>query len=126
MPAGESRLEPATETSRAGGSHQTWAREPAAGRWRFDVFREPHEHDVWVCRRDGSLRRPYSEIICRTADGIPYLVPEVVLLFKAKAARPKDRADLDVTWPVMTREQRAWLLEALALVHPGHEWLGLR
>jgi hypothetical protein len=31
--------------TRAGDSHQTWARDPAAGSWRFDVFREPRD---WV------------------------------------------------------------------------------
>ena len=73
--------------------HQTWALDRTAGCWRLDVFREPHDGDVWICRRDARIRRPYAELIRRTADGVPYLAPEVALLFKAKAARDKDRAD---------------------------------
>jgi Aminoglycoside-2''-adenylyltransferase len=104
--------------------HQTWALDPAADVWRFDVMREPHDGDTWVSRRHASLRRPYGEIVLSTPDGIPYLSPEVVLLFKAKHRRPKDEADRAVLAPVLTAEQRAWFDDALALVHPGHPWAG--
>ena len=124
VPQGEGRLAPMTEENLAGDdSHQTWGYDRAAGVWRMDVFREPHDEQTWICRRDESIRRPYAELIARTADGIPYLSPEVVLLFKAKAARSKDRADFDNVLPRLTDEQRAWLARALRIVHPGHEWL---
>src|SRR6266480_887956 len=59
VPAGEGVLVPTTPEALAGDSHQTWAWDPAAGRWRFDVFREPHDGDVWICRRDEQrIRRP--------------------------------------------------------------------
>jgi hypothetical protein len=91
--------------------------------WRFDVFREPHQGDTWICRRDESIRRPYPEIVGVTADGVPYLVPEVCLLFKAKAVRDKDRADFEITLPRMSAMQRAWLHPAPERVHPGHDWI---
>jgi hypothetical protein len=80
---------------------QTWVREPDAGVHRLDIFREPHDGDTWICRRDESIRRPHDQIIMTSPDGVPYLVPEIVLLFKA----------------------RAWLAAALARVHPGHPWI---
>ncbi|WP_378515025.1 hypothetical protein [Nonomuraea dietziae] len=73
--------------------------------------REPHEGGTWICRRDEGLRLPYDAIIERTADGIPYLVPEVVLLFKAKASRPKDQADFDGVLPLLGRARRDLLGE---------------
>lgn len=103
--------------------HQTWLRDPATGNYLVDVFREPHDGDIWICRRDETIRFPYREIIRHTDDGIPYLAPEFVLLFKAKAARPKDQADFDAAVPHMTPAQRATLAELLARVHPGHRWL---
>jgi hypothetical protein len=103
--------------------HQTWLRDPATGNYLVDVFREPHDVDTWICRRDETIRLPYRDIIHRTADGIPYLAPELVLLFKAKHARPKDQADFDGTVPHMTPAQRETLAELLARVHPGHPWL---
>jgi hypothetical protein len=55
--------------------------------------------------------------------GIPYLRPELVLLFKAKHARPKDQRDFDETIPHMTPAQRQTLGELLARARPGHHWL---
>ncbi|RPK58206.1 hypothetical protein EES43_20025 [Streptomyces sp. ADI96-02] len=102
--------------------HQTWVRDPATGKCLLDVFREPHDGDVWICRRDEGIRLPYSEIIHHTQDGIPYLAPELVLLFKAKHARRKDRTDFDATVGRMTPAQRETLAELLDRVHPGHPW----
>jgi hypothetical protein len=103
--------------------HQTWARERATGKWRFDVFREPGEGDTWICRRDAAIRLPYERLIARTTDGIPYCQPEVALLFKAKNPRDKDEADFARVLPSLDLGRRSWLREALTKVHPGHHWL---
>jgi hypothetical protein len=104
-------------------THQTWVRDPTTGAYRLDVFREKRDGDVWICRRDESIRSPYAEIILRTADGIPYLTPEIVLLFKAKWARPKDDDDLSGVLPLLDRDHRSTLRELIGRVHPGHRWL---
>jgi len=105
------------------GTHQTWLREPSTGDYRLDVFREPHDGDRWICRRDETIRLPYTGIIQRTPDGIPYLAPELVLLFKAKQVRRKDQADFDGVLPLLSAAQRAALAGLLTKVHPGHAWL---
>jgi hypothetical protein len=104
-------------------THQTWVRDPEAGVWRFDIFREPSYGQTWICRRDDRIRMPYSQVIERTADGIPYGRPEIVLLYKAKHTRPKDDDDFAAVLPLLEPERRRWLAEALELVHPGHRWL---
>jgi hypothetical protein len=104
-------------------THQTWVREPETGLWRLDVMREPSDGDTWICRRDERIRLPYDQVVERTADGIPYGRPEVVLLFKAKHAREKDDADFAAALPRLEPERRRWLADALELVHPGHRWL---
>jgi hypothetical protein len=91
--------------------------------WRLDVVREPWEGDTWTCRRDAALRRPGSEVVAHTSDGIPYVRPEIALLFKAKHTRDKDQADFEASLPLLDRLQRAWLTDALELVHPGHPWI---
>ena len=104
--------------------HQTWVREPATGVYRLDVFREPQRGGAWVCRRDETIRRPYEQIIRRTANGIPYLVPEIVLLFKARhSAEPKNQADFAGALPLLDAGAADWLRWALARVYPGHEWI---
>jgi hypothetical protein len=104
-------------------THQTWGLDRAALAWRIDVFREPSLGGEWVCRRDARIRLPYADLIERTGDGIPYVRPEVALLFKAKAARPKDDADLSDVLPLLAASRRALLHRWLAQVHPGHPWL---
>ncbi|MFN2462895.1 MAG: nucleotidyltransferase domain-containing protein [Candidatus Dormibacteria bacterium] len=106
-------------------THQTWVREPGTSVYRLDVFREPHDGEVWICRRDEDIRLKYDEIIHRTADGIPFLAPEIVLLFKAKAAREKDDQDLEGTLPLLGTARRRWLREALGSIYPGHRWVDL-
>ena len=120
--AGDGQVVPATPAAMAA-VHQTWAFDPSAEAWRFDVFREPHDGDLWISRRNKTLIRPYAEIIRTSSEGIPYLSPEVVLLFKAKHRRPKDDADYATLSPHLTPAERAWLNNALALVHPGHPWI---
>jgi hypothetical protein len=109
--------------------YQTWVSGPAGGQpadrvYRLDVMREPTSDGRWACRRDERILRPYDQVIGRDSAGIPYLVPEIALLFKAKAARPKDEADFAAVLPELGPAARAWLRRALDLVHPGHSWTG--
>jgi hypothetical protein len=104
-------------------THQTWLRDPATGDYLLDVFREPHRGDTWICRHDETIQLPYRDIIHYTEDAVPYLVPELVLLFKAKHARRKDQVDFDETVPHLTPDQRATLAGLLARGYPEHRWL---
>jgi hypothetical protein len=118
---GDGRAWPLSEASLAA-YRQTWVREPG-GLWRLDVIRERWEGREWVFRRDTRIRLRGDRAIMRTSQGIPFLRPEVVLLFKAKAVRPKDEHDFRVSVPALDREARDWLTGALRLAHPGHAWL---
>jgi hypothetical protein len=120
---GPQRVTPLAHAGALDTYHQIWVREPATGLWRLDVFHEPSARDTWICRRDERIRLSYDEVIESTADGIPYGRPEIVLLFKAKHARPKDDADLSAVLPHLDAERRRWLSDALKLVHPGHRWI---
>jgi hypothetical protein len=110
-------------------THQTWVSEPATGRpgdrvYRLDVFREPSRDELWAWRRDKSIALPYQRVIRRDRAGIPYLAPDIALLFKAKATRPKDDADFRVAAPLLDPEARNWLRGMLERMHPGHDWIG--
>ncbi|MCF6386964.1 hypothetical protein L2K20_08255 [Mycobacterium sp. MBM] len=103
---------------------QTWLREPSTGIYRLDVFREPHRDDHWLCRRDPAIALPVAELILRTDDGIPYVIPEVALLFKAKHLRAKDEADFRRVLPELAAVRRFRLCAWLSRLHPGHPWIG--
>jgi len=104
-------------------THQTWVMEPAVQGWRMDVFREPGDAHTWVYRRTGGLSAPRAWASGRTAAGIPYVAPQIVLLFKAKAMREKDEADFRLATPRLSPEARDWLAAALRAVEPGHPWI---
>lgn len=70
--------------------------------------------------RESDLSATIGDI---TPEGIPYLVPEIQLLYKAKGRRLKDEVDFRHTVPVLPGERRAWLRDALLQVHPQHPWL---
>lgn len=123
---GSGRIWASAGTETLAATHQTWLRDPANNQFLFDVFREPHDGGTWICRRDDSLRLPYDAIIERDAGGIPYLVPELVLLFKAKSPRPKDHADFDRVLPLLSQERRDFLGRWLSRLHPEHPWQAKR
>ena len=103
--------------------HQTWVREPETGIYRLDIFREPHVGDTWICRRDERIRLPYERIIERTADGIPYLGPEICCV-QGEAAPTKDDADFAGVLPLLDRNRRDLAGRVRSpTVHPGHRWL---
>jgi len=102
---------------------QTWVRDNESGVYHLDVFRDPHDGDEWVCRRDPTIRLPYDQVIRFTDGAVPYMSPEIVLLFKAKATRIKDQKDFDDVLPLLDQRQVKWLGENLELLHPGHPWL---
>lgn len=104
-------------------THQTWLWSQTAGAFVLDVFRDEHDGDTWICRRDPKITMPWVDVAATTASGTPYLIPEVVLLFKAKHARPKDLADLTTVLPSLNAMQRAWLRASIEQVHPQHDWL---
>ena len=79
--------------------------------------------DQWLFRRQPDIARPLDALGLVSGEGIPYLAPEIQLLYKAKGRRPKDEADFARTAPALNAERRQWLRDALALAHPGHPWL---
>jgi hypothetical protein len=96
---------------------------------QFDVFLNPLDGDQWVSRRHAGLRVPVRNLYRRTTGrggepaGVPYLVPEIQLLYKAKSHRPKDDADFVTALPLLGRRRRAWLRAALVAHHPDDPWL---
>jgi hypothetical protein len=99
-------------------------REPGAA-WTFEVLLEVHDSDrSWRYRRDARITAPLAKFGLRSADGIPYVAPEVALLYKAKGHDiSKNAADFDATVPRLDSEARTWLSSALEIAHPEHPWL---
>lgn len=78
--------------------------------------------DTWLFRRNPEISMPVRRLARISSTGIPYLCPEVVLLYKAKAPRVHDEDDFNRIRSVLNAEAKQWLVAALNVCHPGHQW----
>jgi hypothetical protein len=112
--------------------------------WRPDEILEPPLHEVhaekdavelefllneaegdrWLYRRNPKISMPLDTLTRRTRGGVPYLCPEVVLLYKSKAPRRIDQEDFRRTVTLLNPEAVNWLRAAIRAEYPDHEWLG--
>jgi uncharacterized protein (DUF952 family) len=112
--------------------HQVWARrgpgrpstvdEFAADPTMLGFLLEQGGKGRWAFRRHPAITRPLHQVGAATAGGVPFVRPEIALLFKAKAPRFKDQRDFDRVLPHLDRAARSWLASALEAAHPGHPW----
>ncbi len=122
-PLGTRRPWPVTETL-PDTVRDIWCRPTPDAPWQVQLMLNEHTGDDWLYRRDLEIRRRLGDLTF-TRDGIPYLVPEVQLLFKSKSPRPKDQADFDAAAPQLRGPQREWLAAAIGRDEPNHPWLAL-
>ena len=105
--------------------HQFWARPRKDGPWALELLLEDHAGGTWQFRRDASVTLPVRRLTRTTRQGVPYLCPEVVLLYKAKFAEEgRNAADFAVTAPALDAAARRWLHVTLGQTYRGHPWLG--
>lgn len=102
---------------------QVRARRSSGPLREFELFLNEAQGPLWCFRRDTSLTRPLEEVVFRTPDGVPYLAPEVQLLYKAKHHRAKDEQDFSAAVGMISRDRRVWLRDALARFHPVDPWI---
>ncbi len=102
--------------------HGLWCQPHGSRAFALEVLLDEGDPREWVFRRDARIRRPFAEVVLRDGGGLPYLAPEIQLLYKAKHPRPKDERDFEAALPALSAARRRWLAEALGVVHAGHPW----
>jgi hypothetical protein len=105
--------------------HGIWARPNPASPWRFELLVDDVIDGQWAYRGNPVVRLPLEQLGRTTATGLPYLRPEVVLLYKARQPRAFDEHDAAVAIPRLSGSERAWLAVAIAKDRPEHHWLPL-
>jgi len=98
-----------------------WCRKGSLQPWCLDVTIGEGNEEFWVFRRDPAIRIPWDEAVQHTEEGVPYLTPELQLLYKSKEVRRKDELDATEIIPALTHEQRARLHLFLPGDHPWQE-----
>lgn len=103
--------------------HAVWCRRGAYHDFEFELLFNDHTDTEWLFRRDHTVRRPLESTFGTTPSGQPILAPAIVLAFKAKSTRERDKSDFDVYRTHLPGVDRDWLLRTLARVHPHHAWI---
>lgn len=105
------------------GIHDIWGHRAAAQAWQLQIMLLEAEGDAWFSRRDPRVRGRRADLIVDYG-GLPCILIEVQLLYKARGMRPKDVQDFQACLPLLSAGARAWLRDQLQLLHPdGHPWI---
>lgn len=105
--------------------HQFWAHRHGADAWAFEVLLERHTNDQWQYRRRPEIGLPLRALGRTTADSIPFVAPEVAVLYKAN--RPyvaRNAVDFTSALPLLDSPARDWLRSAIRTAFSDeHPWL---
>ncbi|ARI78874.1 nucleotidyltransferase domain-containing protein [Halobacillus mangrovi] len=93
------------------------------GKEAVEFLLNERRHGKWRFRRDTKISFPLSSMNLQSEYGIPYLNPEIVLLYKAKQTQEKDHQDFHYVFPFLNEHQKEWLKQALMHHQPEHQWL---
>lgn len=99
-----------------------WIRREPGGPWNIDVTIGEGNDIAWSYRRDPTISRSWCDAVLTTGDGVPYLAPDLQLLFKSKTIRDKDQLDAEQVIPKLAANDRAFLAAALS---DDHRWQAL-
>ncbi len=107
------------------GVNQVWCRHAPGSPWVVEIMFMETDGDRWVYRRATAVGGPLASLGRQTSEGIPYLSPEIQLLYKAKKEPlAKDESDFRTTLPLLNARQKEWLKSALQTQFPdGHHWV---
>jgi len=106
------------------GVNQVWCRRTPESLWALEIMFMDTVGDRWVYRRAPSIGGLVTSLGRKTPDGIPYLSPEIQLLYKARQEpEMKDQKDFNTVLPLLSETQKLWLQSALEVQFSGgHPW----
>jgi len=103
---------------------------PVQAGFSLDIQVSERSGGDWIFSREPRIAVPLRRCVRQSGWGLPTLVAEVVLFYKAtayfemlKRIRRRDERDFLALLPHLTEKQSNWLREAISLVQPGHSWL---
>ncbi|HUQ42220.1 MAG TPA: hypothetical protein VM052_06945 [Candidatus Limnocylindrales bacterium] len=104
-------------------AHELWSRERGHDGWQLEILIEERDGDRWVYRRDHRVGVNARDIGRFTNDGIPFIRPDIQLLYKSKASRGVDESDLIAVLPRLDAAQRSTLAAWISAGDATHRWL---
>ncbi|RIW33999.1 hypothetical protein D3H55_10405 [Bacillus salacetis] len=101
-----------------------WASRNPEAPFRFQILVVEFEGGEWLYKRNKEIKS--RNIMLNNKQGIPYLRPEIQLLYKGGSSqlRQKDSWDFQTVFPFLTAAEKDWLAAALIKQFPdGHPWV---
>lgn len=87
----------------------------------LDIQIDDRAGDAWLLSREPEVSIPFERGVRVTDWSVPAASPEVLLFFKARDLRRRDKTDFAALLPLLSAEQRAWLRDAIVAI--GHPWV---
>lgn len=94
---------------------------PAKQGFNLDIQLDDRSGDDWILSREPRLTIPLRNGIRPSPWGLPTVVPEILLFFKAGHPHGTSHVDFRALLPHLTEGQRDWLRSAITVL--GHPWL---
>jgi len=96
-----------------------------ANYFELEILLNECDAESWKFRRNLKISYPLQSIIMYFETGLPYLAPEIVLLYKVRNTREKDHKDFLSIKDCLKSNQQNWLRQVIKIHEPQHEWLQL-
>jgi len=96
-----------------------------AKKFELEILLNESDAGNWRFRRDLRISYPLRSVLSYSETGLPYLAPEIVLLYKVKNTREKDHKDFLSVKDILDSKQQNWLRQAIKIHEPKHDWLQL-
>ncbi len=90
---------------------------------KIEVLLNESNETEWIYRRNQEIRRSLAKIRLRSSEGVNFLCPEIVLLYKSKNPRTKDEQDFQAVVGHLDPERKQWVKNAIGICDPKHRWL---
>jgi hypothetical protein len=103
--------------------HEIHARRPSGEPAHIEVLLNERDGEEWRYRRNLAITRPMGLAVLRSALGVPFLAPEIALLYKSKGPRAADDVDFASAHAALNHDQREWLAQAVEIATPEHPWI---
>ena len=87
----------------------------------LDIQVDDRAGDAWIVNPDPEVSILFERGVLMSPWGLPTASPEVLLFFKARELRRRDKADFAALLPLLSGEQRGWLRDAILAL--GHPWV---
>jgi hypothetical protein len=107
-------------------TNDIWVSKGDNSPWVFQIMLVDNKQDSWIYKREKSIRREMNDIFLKTQEEIPYLKPEIQLLYKGGSSeiREKDQNDFLKSLPSLMPQAKEWLKATLKIQFPcGHIWV---